>query len=97
MEICSVVLNSITDSISDPILTTKCCYNKFHKKCFTECMKIKLECPLCRGNQTDHIILINMNPDPYQPGSKYIKVTLMVAFILFFIASGGMWTICTKK
>jgi len=39
-------------------LFTKCCNKKFHNNCFIDCMKIKQECPLCRADQTNHIIFI---------------------------------------
>jgi hypothetical protein len=94
LEICSICLSSISNEDNlEQILTTKCCYNKFHRNCFTECMKIKLECPLCRENQTNHVIVINT----YTEQQNYIKITIAVTFILFIIASGGMWTICSKK
>ena len=96
LEICSVCLSSISNEDNlDQLIRTKCCYNKFHRKCFTECMKIKLECPLCRGNQTDHIIVIDTYPEP-EP-RNYIKITLTIAFIVFVISSSGMLSICSKK
>ena len=95
LEICSVCLNPVTDSVTDSIITTKCCYNKFHKNCFAECMKIKLECPLCRGNQTDHVILINVEPINNFKFKNIIY--FMISFILFIIASKKMFSICSKN
>ena len=44
------------------LFVTKCCNKKFHNNCFTECMKVKQECPLCRKPQSEFII-INIEPN----------------------------------
>jgi hypothetical protein len=43
-EICSICLLDIT---KDKI-TTICCNNSFHEKCYSDWMKINPTCPLCR-------------------------------------------------
>jgi len=94
LEICSVCLSSISNEDNlDQNITTKCCYKKFHRKCFTECMKIKLECPLCRGNQTDHIIVIDTYSEPHNY-NKTVAYIISSAFVIFIF---GIWSTLTKR
>ena len=55
---CPICLSCISTE-KDDIYTTKCCKKNLHNTCYTEWIKIKPECPLCRAAQTSVIININ--------------------------------------
>jgi hypothetical protein len=55
MESCPICLCELKGSEN---YITKCCKKQFHKNCFVDCMKCKQECPLCRSNQREHVIII---------------------------------------
>ena len=68
---------------------------KFHNNCFIECMKIKKECPLCRADQTNHIIfipsettkLINNEYDSF----SCVHILKCISFTVIFIISVNLF------
>lgn len=50
MEECPICLLTMKGTTNTQI---GCCGKFFHEKCYTECMKVKPECPLCRAPQDD--------------------------------------------
>ena len=79
-DICPICLCGFT---TEPFYTTKCCNKNFHTICYINCMKIKMECPLCRNAQEEFVILIK-NDQVTNSKKNITIISISIIFVVFF-------------
>ena len=84
-EPCPICLDEI---IEKNFIISGCCNKIFHNFCYNECMKLKLECPMCRSVQG---ISTNDNLIPLQEQTFYRRNSYTVNIILSFTLSGILY------
>lgn len=90
---CPICLTSLAD---EPTTTVQCCRKVMHTACYSQCMTLKPECPMCRAPQEHVVIQVVSLPLPDATRRHFIRWIISTGMFGLTMAV-ALWTFETRK